>query len=167
MSLTITATRPSSLPLPKTLSHSDPAARFLQKRAGLAAGLAAHEGLLRTKLHSTSSTGGSPTPGTSPAGTPTANGGVGHHFHERQVKSLTPERDAHSVRACQPVRKVSSTRALVIRNNSVKRATSVCGVAPKVALNNNNNIVTANNNNNNSISSSAKLSQSKTKGEKT
>ena len=120
MSVTVTATRPSSLPLPKTLSYSDPAARFLQKRAGLTIGQVHPVNLLdrrlteRAKLHSTGSSSSG-----SPAGTPT----------ERQAKSLTPERSLQA-----PVRKASSTRTLIVgRSESFRRrgGVSICGPVPR------------------------------------
>eukprot|EP00095_Tigriopus_kingsejongensis_P012174 maker-scaffold345_size201316-snap-gene-1.22 protein:Tk12174 transcript:maker-scaffold345_size201316-snap-gene-1.22-mRNA-1 annotation:"hypothetical protein BRAFLDRAFT_63857" len=114
-----TSVRPSSLPLPKTLTHSNPAERFRQKRSESSSKenspslyranlvLPTHQ---RVKLNSTSSSTGSNTPSTTPT-------------YERQVKSLTPDREFHKggpgSRTANPaLRKVSSSKTLLgARNN--------------------------------------------------
>lgn len=120
---TLHSVRPSSLPLPKTISHSNPAERLALRGtigAQNARNLSQQQyraSLLikaRPKLASTSSSAGSTTP--------TTPGGGGF---ERQVKSLTPERD---LKRGKPVRKVSSVRSVVGRGlkvNENERKTSV------------------------------------------
>jgi hypothetical protein len=70
--------RPSSLPLPITLSHSSPMERLVFRQQQ------------RSKLMSTSLSGGSSTTASSDA-SPSDSARFG--FEQRQVKSLTPDRD--------------------------------------------------------------------------
>lgn len=117
MSAAVHNARPSSLPLPKTISHSSPAERFavlrrnkscaatrnlcVQQKQGYFRSSIIYPGRHeRLKLTSTSSSTGSTTPTT-----PSSGG------YERQVKSLTPDRDFLKD-ADVSIRKVSSSKAL-------------------------------------------------------
>lgn len=125
-----TSVRPSSLPLPKTLTRSSPAERFRQKRSessskenspNLYRASLMLPSQQRVKLNSTSSSTGSNTPITTPT-------------HERQVKSLTPERDVHKVGGAglrssnSAVRKVSASSARPLLNTKNNREQSVTNV---------------------------------------
>ena len=161
-----TTVRPSSLPLPKTISRSSPAERLKLKsgvngtsskenspnlyRANLL--LPTHQ---RVKLSSTSSSTGSSSPTTTPT-------------YERQVKSLTPERDLTSKstgRSTSLLRKASNASRALSAKNSDQPATPSSNMA--VTTNNNaksapsnkvtsNRRVVANNAKNTAISSKSK-----------
>lgn len=109
--MSLATVRPSSLPLPKTISHSSPIERFQHLRrnskdSSKSRNLYHHHrnSLIlpptRTKLTSTSSCSSGSTP-----------------TYERQVKSLTPERDF----ALNNNNEVKQKQQLLVNNNEIKQ----------------------------------------------
>ena len=102
MSTVVQSVRPSSLPLPKTISHSSPVDNLNLRRNSAAIFRTSlvfpTKNGQRIKLSSTSSS----TNSNSTSGSPCGFG------YERQVKSLTPDRDFMTVK--QPVKRITSFR---------------------------------------------------------
>jgi hypothetical protein len=168
---TMVAVRPSSLPLPKTLTHSCPADRLsIPRKRGMTPPLREGsaeimQGLyretlqmgLRRKISSTSS-------GSTGSNTPTSP-----YVDQRQVKSLTPDRDALiAAKAVPSIRKASSSRGLNSAARSNNRANAE-NEAKSANVNHNKTANANNNNNNNKMNGAAKspTGNAKTKGTQT